>query len=257
MCVQRVANTFVKTKADLQAVFVRSRRVWLGITDPASPFGLVDDEAVNALAAWNEILSSASFCISMRAPESLPIRATADAMASEDVAGLGGVAHFATGDSIWFQFRLSLADAQLLWPWVGSSMQKHIAAWKLLAHFALTFAIESHLPLNRFPVRLHQGCDNSAADAVTANGISMTAGMYVPHLTEYFIFMRRHQITAEVSHIPDHLNEVADALSRFQPPSIDLDVDAQVHIDVKSLMNQAGIHVTQSAAKWPKTFRIR
>ena len=166
--VQRVANTFVKTKTELQKVFIKSRRVWLGITDPDSPFRLVDEDALDALRAWCEILSSASFCISMRAPEWLSLQATADAMASADMAGFGGSAHFAHGASVWFQFKLSLAEAQNMWPWVGPNMQKHIAVWELLAQFSLTFAIESRLPKRRFPVRFHQGCDNSAADAVTA-----------------------------------------------------------------------------------------
>ena len=112
----------------------------------------MDEDAVDALGAWSEILSSASPWISMRAPEWLPLVATADAMASTDTAGFGGAAHFANGDSVWFQFKLSLAEAQQLWPWVGSDMQKRIAVWELLAQFALTFAIESRLPKRRFPV---------------------------------------------------------------------------------------------------------
>ena len=84
----------------------------------------------------------------------------------------------------------------------------------------------------------------------------MTAGMS-EILTEYFIFMRRHHVTADVSHIPGHLNDVADALSRFQTPPIQLDVALQMQIDLKTLTNQSGIHVTQPSAKWPKPFRIR
>ena len=98
----------------------------------------------------------------MRAPECLPIQATADAMASQDMAGFGGVAHFANGISAWFQLQLSLAETQQLWPWVGSNIQKHTAASELLAQFALTFAIESHLPRRHLPhsvpSRLRQQC---------------------------------------------------------------------------------------------------
>ena len=42
------------------------------------------------------------------------------------------------GSSTWFQFRISLAETQSLWPWLGDDMQKHIAAWELLAQFALS-----------------------------------------------------------------------------------------------------------------------
>ena len=41
-----------------------------------------------------EVLTSSSFCISMRKPVTLPVMATADAMATADMAGFGGVAFF-------------------------------------------------------------------------------------------------------------------------------------------------------------------
>ena len=84
----------------------------------------------------------------------------------------------------------------------------------------------------------------------------MTNGM-AQILTSYFIFMRRHHVTADVSHIPGHLNQVADALSRFHTPPVQLDATSQIQIDVEALMNQSGIHVTQPLAKWPNTFRVR
>lgn len=78
----------------------------------------------------------------------LHITATADVMASQSVPGFGG-AFFPNGTCVWFQFRITLAQASELWHWVGSDMQKHIAAWELLAQFALTFCIESRLPRGR------------------------------------------------------------------------------------------------------------
>ena len=63
--------------------------------------------------------------------------------------GFGGAAFFPNGTCVWFQFRITLAQASELWHWVGSDMQKHIAAWELLAQFALTFCIESRLPRGR------------------------------------------------------------------------------------------------------------
>eukprot|EP00435_Cladocopium_sp_Y103_P067702 s917_g30.t1 len=98
--VKRVANTFVTNRQELMAVHTKSRRIWLGITDPMSPSRSLDEDARAALQAWHEIVSSASFCVSMRAPQILPVQATADAMASADVAGLGGAAFFADGEGV-------------------------------------------------------------------------------------------------------------------------------------------------------------
>ena len=83
-------------------------------------------------------------------------------------------------------------------------MQKHIAVWELLAHFALSFAIANHFPLRRFLAKRHQECDSNAADAVSGKGLTMTPGM--SHVVaQYFMFMRRFHVYADVSHIPGHL----------------------------------------------------
>eukprot|EP00435_Cladocopium_sp_Y103_P020066 s4625_g4.t2 len=254
--IKRVANTFVTTRDELQAVHTKSRRIWLGITDPMSPSRLLDIDACAALQAWQEILSSASLCVSMKAPQILPVQATADAMASADVAGLGGAAVFADGSCVWFQFRISLADAQKHFPWVSDNMQRHIAAWELLAQFVLTYCIETRLPHGHFPLVCHQGTDNSAADATAAKGITMTPGM--SHiLSQFFLFMRRHHVYAEITHIPGHLNTLADALSRFEDPPIKLEESSQVPIKWQALMCQNDISVVQPDAKWPSTFCVR
>ena len=127
---------------ELQSAYLKSRRVWLGISDPESPSRSLDRETTEDLQIWKEVLSSTSFCVSMRSPELIPVQATADAMATPESAGFGGAATFANGTTIWFQFRISLHEAQQLWPWVGLCMQKQIAAWELLAQFALTYAID-------------------------------------------------------------------------------------------------------------------
>ena len=165
----------------------------------------------------------------------MPVQATADAMVSATVAGLGGAAFFTDGSCAWFQFRITLAEAQQMWPWVGPDMQKHIAVCELLAQFVLTFVISSHLPLRRPPIRCHQGCDNSAADAASAKGLTMTSGM--SHvIAQYFLFMRRFHIYADISHTPGHLNVLADALSRFEDPPVHLDAATQVQADWRDLI---------------------
>ena len=52
----------------------------------------------------------------MQAHEYVPVQATADAMATSDLAGFGGAAFFADDTCVWFQVRISLQEAQDLWP---------------------------------------------------------------------------------------------------------------------------------------------
>ena len=131
---------------------------------------------------------------------------------------------------------------------------KYIALWELLAQSALTYCISPHIPASHPPLRCHQGCDNSAADATSAKGIiTMTTGMSSV-LSQYYLFMRKQHRYAEITHIPGRENVVADALSRFQTPSVELTKSSLVVVHWKNLLNQSGLHSFQSTATWPVTF---
>lgn len=104
----------------------------------------------------------------------------------------------------------SLPEAKAHWSWVGTGMQRHIAVWQLLAQFILTTCIASHLPSNCGPVPCHQGTER-------LNG--------------------RWHVYAEIAHIPGHLNDLADALNRFEPPSCPLHPAAPRKIDWRNLIN--------------------
>ena len=93
-------------------VHIKSRRAWPRIVDPTSPHRTLDDDALAALQACHNVLTSASFCVSTLQPATMPVYATADAMATTTLAGLGGAAHFPGGTTVWFQVRIQLADAQ-------------------------------------------------------------------------------------------------------------------------------------------------
>eukprot|EP00435_Cladocopium_sp_Y103_P036907 s2809_g9.t1 len=82
-----------------------------------------------AVQAWRDILNSASFAVLMMSPSFIAVQATADAMATTDLAGLGGAAFFEDGTSVWFQFYITLIEAKEMWTWVGSDMQKHSAVY--------------------------------------------------------------------------------------------------------------------------------
>jgi len=166
----RVANTHVKALTEVQNLHLRSRRIWIGVLDPNSPHRLLEDDAHSALAVWERLFTSTSFSLSMTPPVRIELTATADAMATNMVAGIGGAVFFPNGSCHWFQFQIHLDEAMTLWDWVESDMQKHIAAWELLAQYALTFCIHTALPTCRTAISCIQGTDNSAADAASAKG---------------------------------------------------------------------------------------
>ena len=194
MKLMRVANTNVHSLEDID---LKSRRVWVGIQDRSSPTRTLNSESHEALKArlkvWAHLLGSMPFTLSMAPPAHVEVTAPADAMASKNLAGLGGAAFFPDGSQAWFQFQITREQAQSLWPWVGLDMRKHIAAWELLAQFALSHCIVMHLPKCRGPITCHQGTANSAADAAwlvhdTCNVYGAFAFFHVyaslPHLSQ-------------------------------------------------------------------------
>ena len=173
-------------------------------------------EAAETLKIWLQLLTSTPFSLTMSHPVWIHVNATADAMASQSLAGLGGAAFFPDGSSTWFQFRISLEEAQSLWPWIGDDMQKHIAAWELVRPICTYLsALPPTCLVHVGQSQCHQATDNSAADAATAKGLTMTPAMAAV-LTPYFQFMRRHQVYPQLTHIPGRLNVLADELSRFR-----------------------------------------
>ena len=72
-------------------------------------------------------------------------------------------------------------------------------------------------------------------------------------LSQYYLFKRRAYLYAEIT----HENVIADALSRFQKPPVELLKSSLLMVCWKDLLNQSGVRSFQSTAKWPVTFRIQ
>jgi hypothetical protein len=135
-------------------------------------------------------------------------------------------------------------------------MQKHIAAWELLTQFTLTVCIESRLPRGRGPVACQQGTDNSAADAASAKGLSMTPAVSAV-LAPYFKFMRRYHIFPKMTHVPGRLNVIADSLSRFKQPLPEpLTEDDHCVVRWQELLASSPVRIAQTGRKWPSQFGV-
>ena len=250
----RVANTHVDTVEEIHKLHLRSRRVWVGVIDPSSPNRLLECDAHAALQTWEQLLTSTPFSLSMSPPTPIEVSATADAMASKNLAGLGGLLSFPTAPAFGFSSKSLLKRLQHVGH--GLTMICHIGAWELLAQYALTYCIEATLPPCRNAVSCIQGSDNSAADAANAKGLSMTPAMACV-LAPFFAFMRRCQIYPKITHIPGHLNDIADALSRFKQPLPEpLSLSNQCEVRWQSLLDPAIIFTAQIGRKWPVKFDL-
>ena len=76
-------------------------------------------------------------------------------------------------------------------------------------------------------------------------------------LAPYFAFMRRYQIYPKITHIPGHLNDIADALSRFKQPLREpLSLSNQCEVRWQALLDSASIFTAQSGRRWRHRFGI-
>ena len=76
-------------------------------------------------------------------------------------------------------------------------------------------------------------------------------------LAPFFAFMRRCQIYPKITHIPGHLNDIADALSRFKQPLPEpLTLSNQCQVRWQTLLDSASIFTAQSGRRWPHRFGI-
>ena len=101
-----LTNSNVQTLKEVRSIHIKSRRVWVGISDPTAPHRKLDEEALGALSVWSQLLVSTPFLLSMCPPSQLPVQATTDAMASADIVGIGGAVFFNDGSMVWFQFQI-------------------------------------------------------------------------------------------------------------------------------------------------------
>ena len=76
-------------------------------------------------------------------------------------------------------------------------------------------------------------------------------------LAPFFAFMQRNQIYPKITHIPGHLNDIADALSRFKQPLPEpLTLSNQWVVRWQTLLDSALIFTAQSGRRWPHRFGI-
>ncbi|CAL1146661.1 unnamed protein product [Cladocopium goreaui] len=211
--VVRVANFTLRDREHAKSLHFKSRRIWLGIQIPGSSKRKLLPDTHEALQAWKDVLIGTPFLHDMVPPHHIPLQASADACATANEAGLGGVIRMNGSVMAWFAFTISHSEAKSIFPWVSDSMQKHINVWELLGQFSLAYCLDCSLKGRHTPIAVTFACDNTSAEAAHLKALSTSAGM-CHILAAFFRFQRIHNIDVTIQHIPGIWNDDADALSR-------------------------------------------
>ena len=158
--ITRVANSFVDTLAQLDAVPFRKRRLWVEVKDPDHPLRALSDPGRSCLIAWRAVFQGTPFVRPLRTPTRLTLTAEADAFAEGDSSGLGGYILWPSGRNFWFSLRLSAADGAEVTDLFPAPLQSHISALELLAQLLLLWCAFAALPAARGLCRAQLRCDN-------------------------------------------------------------------------------------------------
>ena len=145
----------------------------------------------------------------------------ADAFAAGDKCGIGGVIVFPSGQCSWFSLPMTHSYFQSLQIPVRENFQTDISSLETLAQIALVYIAIQFFPGSRISIRIPALSDNTTAEAASSKLFSTTMPTAL-FLEKISLLVSSSSIEVDVSHIPGHDNNFADALSRWdrvrQPP---------------------------------------
>ena len=209
----QVRHQVVQTKADLLSCALSDKRIWLRIRDPNSSKRKLSQSSIRILNMYLKWLKCLPPVRSMWPKIQWQGLCVADAYASGDACGIGGVVNFPNGQCSWFSVPLHFKDFQQLQIPMHDDLQKDIGCLETLAQLALVFIATKFFPGSRIPIRIPMLSDNTTAESLT-NKLFSTQ-IPIAFFLEKLSLLISSANVVDVSHIPGKSNEFADALSRW------------------------------------------
>ena len=230
----QVRHQQVKTKQDLMTCALSDKRVWLRIRDPNSSKRKLSQSSIRILQMYLKWIQHLPPVKSMWPKPHWQGICVADAYATGDCCGIGGMIHFPSGQCSWFSLPLRSSDFIDLKIPLHDNLQKDIASLETLAQIALVYITTQYFPGSRIPIS-----DNTTAEAVS-NKLFSTQMPIALFLEKLSLLIASSHVDVEVSHIAGHSNDHADALSRWDgigdPPHHFMHHD-RFHLSLPQLWN--------------------
>ena len=210
----QVRHQAVSTKPDLFKCALSDKRIWLRIRDPQSSKRKLAPASIRILKMYSSWLSQLSAVKTMWPKPLWNGLCVADAYAAGDKCGIGGAIIFPSGQCSWFSLQLKSNDFTQLQIPMHDNLQKDISSLETLAQIALVYITIQFFPGSRIPIKIPTLSDNTTAEAVSKKLFStqMPIALFLEKLS---LLISISHVDVDVSHIPGHSNEYADALSRW------------------------------------------
>ena len=205
----QVRHQTVHSISDVRNCYIGDKRIWLRISGKRKL-----SERSRTLRLFHDWLAHCPPAMSIWPKQYWPGICVADAFASGELAGIGGIIEFPTQGTKWFSLRLSLSDFRLLDIPVHNDLQKDITSLETLAQIALLWIVIRHQPGFRMSIRVPSLSDNTGAESVS-NALFTTTIPLAHFLEKLSLLIASSSISFDVTHIPGKANDVADQLSRW------------------------------------------
>ena len=199
-------------KCDLPLAPKTSKLQWVRIAGPQQAAFQLSKEAKQKLQWFLRILHQSRHTYPIVQPQPLMLRSAADAFAEGNAFGVGGwiITSQAVG---WFSEQWNMDQLKVFKPDLTKDAQKYISAFEILAQLVLLMTGCHTIKCSALEICIPSSSDNTSAESSVNRQLSTKepASTFLQLMSEFA--MQKH-VRLLVTHIPGHLNDWADNLSR-------------------------------------------
>ena len=151
----QVRHQTVHSVSDVRDCYIGDKRIWLRIRDPMSCKRKLSEHSSHTLKLFHAWLAHCPPAMSIWPKQYWPGICVADAFASGELAGIGGIIEFPSHGTKWFSLRLSLSDFRLLDIPVHNDLQKDITSLETLAQIIRSGCLRFRIILVQSRCQMH------------------------------------------------------------------------------------------------------
>lgn len=207
-----VSHHPVCSKLDIPLAPKTTKLQWIRVAVPHQHSFQLTKGARQKLKWFRQLLQRRVHIFPLAQPQPKVMRAAADAFAEANAFGIGGWI-ITSSQVLWFSEQWTMEQLRQFMPALTKDAQKYISAFEVMAQLALLLMAIRKMTSQHLQLCLPSSSDNTGAEA-GINKMLTTKEPTTTFLQMISTLAFQHHIHLTISHIPGHLNDWADNLSR-------------------------------------------
>jgi len=210
--VLEVSHQPISSKLGIPLAPKTTKLEWIRVQVPLQQHFQLTKEARKKVQWFLSLLKRQVHIYPLAQPQPKIMRAAADAFAESNNFGIGGWI-VTSSQAMWFSEQFTMDQLRHFLPGLKKDAQKYISAFEVLAQLALLLMAIRRLASQELQLCLPSSSDNTGAEA-GINKMLTTKEPTTTFLQMISTLAFQHHVQLTMSHIPGHLNDWADNLSR-------------------------------------------